>query len=127
MNDLKTLKNGIELSKTGISKPASLSSDKQLYDEYAHRPYTNPAVASVETPIPTAIDIPTTLAIGVGETKPLTHSFTPTNGRGRITYSSSTSKATVDKLGNVTGVEAGSSIITATCAGKSDTCTVTVS
>ena len=48
-------------------------------------------------------------------------------GSGTVTWSSGTeAKATVDDNGVVTGVSAGSSVITATCNGKTASCTVTV-
>lgn len=47
--------------------------------------------------------------------------------KGTVTWSSGTeSKATVDATGKVTGVAAGSSVITATCGDATATCTVTV-
>lgn len=49
-------------------------------------------------------------------------------GKGTVTWTSSaTAKATVDENGLVTGVTAGTSVITATCNGLTDSCTVTVS
>ena len=49
-------------------------------------------------------------------------------GKGTVTWTSSASaKATVDENGLVTGVTAGTTIITATCNGLTDSCTVTVS
>lgn len=48
-------------------------------------------------------------------------------GSGAVTWTSgTTAKATVDANGEVTGVAAGSSVITATCDGMTATCTVTV-
>lgn len=48
-------------------------------------------------------------------------------GSGTVTWSSATpGKATVDSNGVVTGVASGSSVITATCDGKTASCTVTV-
>lgn len=48
-------------------------------------------------------------------------------GVGSVTWASATtSKATVDQNGLVTGVSSGSSVITATCNGLTDSCTVTV-
>ena len=48
-------------------------------------------------------------------------------GEGTVTWTSGTeAKATVDANGLVTGVAAGSSVITATCNGKTASCTVTV-
>lgn len=48
-------------------------------------------------------------------------------GSGAVTWASATeAKATVDTAGEVTGVAAGSSVISATCNGLTATCTVTV-
>ena len=48
-------------------------------------------------------------------------------GEGAVTWTSGTeAKATVDANGLVTGVATGSSVITATCNGKTASCTVTV-
>ena len=49
-------------------------------------------------------------------------------GKGTVTWTSSASaKATVSSTGLVTGVTAGTTVITATCKGLTDSCTVTVS
>lgn len=49
-------------------------------------------------------------------------------GKGTVTWTSgTTAKATVSSTGLVTGVASGTSVITATCNGVSDSCTVTVS
>ena len=49
-------------------------------------------------------------------------------GKGTVTWTSSASaKATVSSTGLVTGVTAGTTVITATCNGLTDSCTVTVS
>ena len=49
-------------------------------------------------------------------------------GKGTVTWASSaTGKATVSSTGLVTGVTAGTTVITATCNGLTDSCTVTVS
>ena len=49
-------------------------------------------------------------------------------GKGTVTWTTSASaKATVSSTGLVTGVTAGTSIITASCNGLTDSCTVTVS
>lgn len=77
---------------------------------------------------PTGIGvIPSALTLGVGDKFKLKTVLTPAGAQGTITYSSSaTSKATVDANGEVTGVEAGSATITATCGTLTDTCAVTV-
>lgn len=70
---------------------------------------------------------PSTATVEVDETVQLSASLTPNGATGTITWSSSAdTTATVDQTGLVTGVEAGSATITASCGGYSDTCVVTV-
>ena len=66
-----------------------------------------------------------TLSVAHGSTSQLVATTTPA-GMHVIWGSSDTSKATVDQSGLVTGVAAGSATITASFAGISKTCTVTV-
>lgn len=67
-----------------------------------------------------------TLSVAVGATSQITATTTPSGMR--VTWGSSdVSKATVDASGLVTGVAAGSATITASYAGISKTCAVTVS
>lgn len=72
---------------------------------------------------------PSTLSIVVGESVPLQAFLYPSGMVDTVTWSSSaTGKASVNaSTGVVTGVDAGSATITATCNGKTDTCVVTVS
>lgn len=66
-----------------------------------------------------------TAAAGANHTVQL-YAFTEP-GSGTVTWTSATeAKATVDSNGVVTGVASGSSVITATCDGKTASCTVTV-
>lgn len=66
-----------------------------------------------------------TLSVAHGSTSQITATTTPAGMR--VTWGSSdTTKATVDASGLVTGVAAGSATITASYAGISKTCTVTV-
>ena len=66
-----------------------------------------------------------TATIAVGEKVQLLVNTWP--GAGAVTWASGTAaKATVDANGEVTGVAAGTSVITATCDGKTAQCTVTV-
>ena len=66
-----------------------------------------------------------TAAAGTNHTVQLFAILSP--GSGEVTWSSSaTGKATVDSNGVVTGVASGSAVITATCDGKTASCTVTV-
>jgi uncharacterized protein YjdB len=85
------------------------------------------------TPIPVATVTvsPASTSVKKGDTKTLSATTRDANGNvltGRVvTWSSSdTSKATVSSTGVVTGVAAGSVVITATSEGKSGTSTVTV-
>lgn len=71
--------------------------------------------------------IPSTLSLTVGESAQLQALLYPSGMIDTVTWSSSASgKASVTNKGIVTGVEAGSATITATCNGKTDTCSVTV-
>lgn len=64
-------------------------------------------------------------SVAVGATKQLIAITEP--GEGTVTWASATTaKATVSSTGLVTGVASGSSVITATCNGLTDSCTVTV-
>lgn len=71
---------------------------------------------------------PSTLALTVGDTAQLTALLYPSGIVDTITWSSSAgTKASVSNTGVVTALDAGSATITATCNGKSDTCSVIVS
>lgn len=71
--------------------------------------------------------LPAAASVGVGQTLQLGAVLVPFGVKGTITYSSGTvANATVDANGVVTGVKAGSSVITATCEGFTAACTVTV-
>ena len=70
---------------------------------------------------------PSTASVEVGDTVQLNAALTPSGATGTITWTSSAdTTATVDATGLVTGVEAGTATITASCGGYSDTCVVTV-
>lgn len=70
---------------------------------------------------------PSTASVEVGDTVQLNATLTPSGATGTITWASSAdTTATVDATGLVTGVEAGTATITASCGGYSDTCVVTV-
>lgn len=70
---------------------------------------------------------PSTASVEVGDTVQLNATLTPNGATGTITWTSSAdTTATVDETGLVTGVEAGTATITASCGGYSDTCVVTV-
>lgn len=71
--------------------------------------------------------LPSAATLTVGETLPLRALALPVGIEAAVTYTSGTpANATVDANGVVTGVKAGSSVITATAGGYTATCTVTV-
>lgn len=71
--------------------------------------------------------LPATASVASGATLALQAAILPLGLEAPITWASATtSKATVNSAGVVTGVASGSSVITATAGGKSATCTVTV-
>ncbi|MBB5219392.1 hypothetical protein DYE49_09810 [Treponema rectale] len=76
----------------------------------------------------TSVTVSGTGSIKVGATTTFTATVTPSNATDKtVTWSSGdTSVATVSSSGVVTGVKAGSAVITATAGGKSGTKTVTV-
>lgn len=82
--------------------------------------------------IATAISIPETENVVVGEEVVIPVTFTPEGCNQIITAASGTeAKGTVEvdagyKSVTVTGVEAGDTVITVTCGSQTDTCTVTV-
>lgn len=78
-----------------------------------------------DAPIPAIALNTSTATVAASETVQLFALITP--GMGEVTWDSATkAKATVDDNGVVTGVAAGSSVITATCDGLTASCTVTV-
>lgn len=71
--------------------------------------------------------LPTSASVASGSTLQLAAVLTPFGIKGDVTWASATTaKATVSSTGLVTGVAAGSSVITATCGDYSASCTVTV-
>lgn len=87
-----------------------------------------PDTIQPKTNVITGIGVtPSTATVTVEETTTLTASVRPAGATATITWSSNDdSVATVDANGVVTGVSAGTAIITATAGDYSDTCTVTV-
>lgn len=91
-------------------------------------PTTSMLFAGDEANTVNGILLPATATVAAGSVIPLRAVLTPVGVEGDITYTSATtSKATVDADGNVTGVAEGTSVITAACNGYTATCTVTVS
>lgn len=81
------------------------------------------------TPTVTGIGVtPSTLALETGDTAQLTAVLYPAGATGEITWTvtSGDTYASVDEEGLVTALGAGTATITATCSGKTDTCTVTI-
>lgn len=82
--------------------------------------------------IATAISVPDTADVVVGEEVVIPVTFTPEGCNQIITAESGTvAKGTVEvdegyKSVTVTGLEAGDTVITVTCGSQTDTCTVTV-
>ena len=84
---------------------------------------------SVGTATVTGIGVsPSSLSIEVNEEAQLEATLYPTGAAGVVTWAvtSGGTYASVTAAGVVKGLEAGSATITATCNGKTDTCTVTV-
>lgn len=69
-----------------------------------------------------------TITVEVGQSEKLTATVNPSDATDQdVKWSSSdTAIATVDDEGNVTGVAVGEAVITATCGGEKEECTVTV-
>lgn len=71
---------------------------------------------------------PSSISIEEGETAQLEATLYPSGAAGVVSWSvtSGGTYASVSASGEVEGLEAGSATVTATCNGKTDTCTVTV-
>ena len=83
------------------------------------------------TPVVTTVTVaPTSASVVVGATVGLTATVRDQQGNvmtgQTVTWSSNSAAATVGSIGVVTGISAGSATITATCAGKSGTSSITV-
>jgi len=91
-------------------------------------PTTSVTFAGDKANTPTAVWLPATATVKVGETVTLAPVLTPYGVQTTYTWDSATvAKATVSNAGVVTGVAAGTSVITVTTAnGLSAQCTVTV-
>lgn len=84
------------------------------------------AIVSGSTEVAGVGVAPSTLDLNVGDVTFLTATLYPSGAHGTITWTSSTESVATVEDGLVTAVAAGSTTITATCNGKSDTCVVTV-
>jgi len=91
-------------------------------------PTTSAAFAADGANTPTSLVLPATATVAAGSTLKLIPTVNPYGVDAGITWASATTaKATVDANGVVTGVAAGTSVITATTAnGLTASCTVTV-
>lgn len=96
------------------------------------RPGGLPSVITSATPIPvTSVNVtPATATVQIGNVTNLDHNVVPAAANQAVTWSSATpATATVNSAGRVTGVAAGTVVITATSVSdpsKTDTCSVTV-
>lgn len=102
---------------------------------YQYSMFANAKVIATSAPTvsPTALSMPATATVAKDGTVEIPVTTTPFQANATITYSSGTeAKATVaaksgnNKVAVVTGVAAGTSVITATCGTVTATCTVTV-
>lgn len=90
---------------------------------------TPDTISAAVTPTVTGIGIsPSTLALTEGETAALTATLYPSGAVGTVTWAVTTGDtyAEVDEDGVVTALAEGSATVTATCNGKTDICTVTI-
>lgn len=90
---------------------------------------TPDTISAAVTPTVTGIGIsPSTLALVEGETVALTATLYPSGATGTVTWAVTTGDtyAEIDEDGVVTALAEGSATVTATCNGKTDTCTVTI-
>lgn len=90
---------------------------------------TPDTISTAVTPTVTGIGIsPSTLALVEGETVALTATLYPSGATGTVTWAVTTGDtyAEVDEDGVVTALAEGSATVTATCNGKTDICTVTI-
>ncbi len=132
MNDLKTLYNAEQSVIIPIEKPEKLGENKELSDEYAHTPYTDPEAcsnyeqASIQI---TEVELSEeTLSMAVNDEETLVATAKPTNSKApqTITWESSDDTVATVEDGVVTAVKAGTATITVTINGKSSECAVTV-
>jgi phi13 family phage major tail protein len=89
---------------------------------------TPDTIQASNPPAVTGIGVaPSSLTLVEGDTAQLEATLFPAGATGTITWSSSADTyAEVDEDGVVTAIAEGSATITATCSGKTDTCSVTV-
>lgn len=102
--------------------------DKADVSNFFNSVQTPDTIQATNPPEVTGIGVaPSTLSLVEGDVAQLTATLFPAGATGTITWSSSSdSVASVDADGLVTAEAEGSATITATCSGKSDTCSVTV-
>ena len=89
---------------------------------------TATCTVTVKQPLNKIVLSSTTLSMNVGGTQNLTVSYNPSNTTDSkaVTWKSSNTKVATVSNGKITAVAPGTAIITATCGGKTATCTVTV-
>jgi len=132
MNDLKTLYNAKQSVTIPIEKPEKLEENKELSDEYAHTPYTDPEAcsnyeqASIQI---TEVELnEETLSMAVNDEATLVATAKPTNSKApqTVTWESSDDTVATVEDGVVTAIKAGTATITVTINGKSSECAITV-
>ena len=132
MNDLKVLYNVEQGIQIPVEKPEKLEENKELSDEYAHTPYTDPEAcsnyeqASIQI---TEVELSEeTLSMAVNDEETLVATAKPTNSKApqTITWESSDDTVATVEDGVVTAIKAGTATITVTINGKSSECAITV-
>ena len=116
--------NDLRLKIGGTASSSSSSRRIDFYGADVTITYTTSNVAV------TGVSLPSTASVEVGNTTQLTATISPSNATNQnVTWSSgNTAVATVASDGTITGVSAGTAVITVTTSdgGYTDTCTVTV-
>ena len=128
-SDLYVLYDAEQDAATAKNKPGDLATNKDLYGQYAYDPYEkeDKVVKTYEKVAGAKISLnKTSTSIAKDANETLTATVSP-SGMGTVSWNSSDSTvATVNSSGKVVGVKAGTATITATAAGKSATCAVTI-
>lgn len=128
-NDLYVLYDAEQDATTVKSMPQDLEDNKDLWGQYAYDPYVkeDQVVKTYEKVAGTTIALnKSETSIAESATETLVATVNPSEVGVPTWKSSDETVATVDDEGEVTGVAEGECVITASIAGKSATCAVTV-